>query len=122
MNKESMLEKAMSMIPPSNTESFDPVRDLKDLLPQIVEHLVMEATGVRDGEVLKSAAIKLRPRCKHDILLYSKQMQGVYAEISNIYDYIASNGKETPSMVKFIDQIRFYERATGMIGRSGCQE
>ena len=124
MEKIRLLEEALSMIKKEDSKpldgNFDPIRNMKDLLPQVVEHLVMEATGMRDGVVLKSAAIALRPRCKHDILLYPKQMTGFYTNLSDIYSYIASKGEETPDMIRFIDQIRFYKRATGLIGR--CSE
>ena len=116
-----LLEEAMSIL--GVMEGDWAVKNLRNQVPTIIEHLVHESTGKHEGNWVEQSVRLLRPRCREDSIFYCKEMLRTYNQIMHVYDHIAKNGKhETFNMKRFRYDIEVYARYLKLLGRGVCGE
>lgn len=90
------------------TESKKNSRNLKHVLYEIVDNLILESFGEgdpRSGWVERSAYL-LRPDSHEGSPFNRQHVAPIYANLMQVYDLVRSNGSiETENMRKFIDHL-----------------
>ncbi len=124
MEQTELLVKAMDMIDVPLHLAGNGRRNLKERLPEIVEHLVLESLGTQGNSWVEESVRLLRPTCYEDSPLYRDNMAQVYVNVGEIYDFIMSKGgKETENTRRFRGYVWMYQKATAHLGTKGiCKD